>query len=75
MAQARELFATASLSELIDLALTRLVDQQLERRHAAGYLRHPPEQTDDAWADVDRDPGGVADDVDWAGLYGVSSPL
>ncbi|MDQ2826470.1 MAG: hypothetical protein M3Y04_05885 [Actinomycetota bacterium] len=71
--QARELLGTATLSELLDLALDRLIVGELERRHAAGYLLHPPDRDDDAWAEAARDPGAVADDVDWAGLYGVSS--
>ena len=74
MAQAQELFDTSSLSELVDLALSRLIDQELERRHAAGYLRHPPGQAEAAWADVERGPDGIADDVDWAGLYGLTPP-
>lgn len=47
---------------------------ELERRHAAGYLRQPPDHHEDAWAEMERGPSGVADDVDWAGLYGVSRP-
>lgn len=72
--QARELLGTASLSELLDVALDRLIVDELERRHAAGYLRHPPEPDEDAWAEVPRDPTEIADDVDWAHLYGVPRP-
>lgn len=74
VAQARELLGTATLSELIDVALDRLIVDELERRHVAGYIRHPPDRDEDAWADVQRDPGGIADEVDWARLYGVSRP-
>ena len=74
MAQARLLFGTPSLSELIDVALSRLIVDELERRHVAGYVRHPPEAAEDAWGDAERDPSGIADDVDWARLYGLTPP-
>jgi hypothetical protein len=72
VAQARELLGVPTLSELIDIALDRLIVDELERRHAAGYLRLPPDQDDNAWAEVQRESSGIADDVDWAGLYGVA---
>jgi len=74
VAQARELLGAPTLSQLIDIALDRLIVDELELRHAAGYLRHPPDHDEDAWAETERDPRGIADDVDWAGLYGVSRP-
>jgi hypothetical protein len=74
VAQARELLGVPTLSELIDIALERLIVDELERRHAAGYLRQPPDR-DDAWAEVERESNGIADAVDWAGLYGVSRSL
>lgn len=75
VAQARELLGGPSLSEVIDVALERLIVGELERRHVAGYLRQPPEQDEDAWADVERDPSGIADDIDWADLYDLRPPL
>jgi hypothetical protein len=72
VAQARELLAGSTLSEIIDIALARLILGELERRHVAGYMRQPPDHGEDAWAEVDRDPSGIADDVDWADLYGIS---
>jgi hypothetical protein len=72
--QARELLGAPTLSELIDIALERLIVDELDRRHAAGYARHPPDQDEASWAEVQRDPSGIADDVDWAGLYGVAQP-
>lgn len=74
VAQARELLAGRTLSEVIDIALSQLIVGELERRHVAGYLRQPPELDEDAWAESERDPSGIADDVDWADLYGVSRP-
>jgi len=74
VAQARELLGTVTLSELLEVALDRLIVGELERRHTAGYLRRPPEPDEEVWAAVARDPSEVADDVDWARLYGVSQP-
>lgn len=74
VAQARELLGVPSLSEVIDIALDRLIVDELDRRHAAGYIRQPPDADEDAWAEVRRDPSEIADDVDWAGLYGVPRP-
>ena len=74
VAQARELLGVSSLSEIIDIALDRLIVDELDRRHAAGYVRQPPDADEDAWAEVRRDPSEIADDVDWAGLYGVPRP-
>ncbi len=71
VAQARELLGVPSLSEVIDIALERLIVDELDRRHAAGYARQPPDADEEAWAEVRRDPSEIADDVDWAGLYGV----
>ena len=53
---------------------SRLVVDELERQHAAGYLRHPPEPAEDAWAEAERDPSGIDDDVNWARLYGLTPP-
>lgn len=72
VARARELLGAATLSELIDVALDRLIVGELERRHVAGYRRHPPEDDEDGWAEIQRNPSEVADEVDWAHLYGVS---
>lgn len=72
VAQARELLGAPTLSEIIDIALDRLIVDELDRRHAAGYARHPPDHDEASWAAVQRDPSGIADDVDWARLYGVS---
>jgi len=53
------------------VALDRLIVAELEQRHIAGYLAHPQQADDDAWAHAPRDQSEVADDVDWARLYGV----
>jgi hypothetical protein len=72
VAQARELLGNRTLSEVVDIALARLILGELERRHVAGYLQQPPRRDEDAWADIERDHSGIDDEVDWAALYGVS---
>ena len=74
IAQARELFGDRPLSELLDEALRLLITAELDRRHAAGYARKPPEVAEDAWAEIERHAGDIADDVDWARLYGLVQP-
>ncbi|MGH9181435.1 MAG: hypothetical protein ACRDY5_06950, partial [Acidimicrobiales bacterium] len=56
------------------VALDRLIGDELDRRHVAGYIRHPPDEGEDSWAGAPRDPSEIADDVDWAALYGVERP-
>ena len=74
VAQARDLLGGRTLSEVIDIALAQFIEGELERQHVAGYLRQPPDHDDHAWAEIERDAGGIADDVDWADLYGVTRP-
>jgi len=69
--RARELVEARSVSDLIDVALTRLIQDELERRHVDGYLRIPPGHEEQAWADRVQDSSEIADDVDWAALYGI----
>ncbi|MGQ0520096.1 MAG: hypothetical protein ACT4PX_02945 [Actinomycetota bacterium] len=71
LAQARALLGTPTVSELIAVALDRLIIEELERRHVAGYAAQGQQGDEDAWAAVPRDPSGLADEVDWAALYGV----
>ncbi|MGI8809818.1 MAG: hypothetical protein ACR2KK_18650 [Acidimicrobiales bacterium] len=71
LAQARALLGAPTVSELIAVALDRLIEAELDGRHVAGYLRHPQDDNEDSWAEAPRDPSGIADDVDWAALYGV----
>jgi len=74
VAQARELLEVATLSQLIDIALDRLIVEELERRHTAGYIARHSDPEELAWAEIERDPTEIADDVDWARLYGVAEP-
>jgi hypothetical protein len=69
LAHAASLVEADSTSELVEIALARLIDEELERRHVAGYLRHPVDTDTDRWAEMDREL--LTDEVDWAALYGV----
>ena len=71
VAQARRLVPGTSLSQLLDIALDRLILDELERVHVAGYLTQPPGAQDEAWAEAERDPADISDDVDWGRLYGL----
>lgn len=71
LAQARALVGAPTVSELVAVALDRLIAAELDGRHVAGYLRHPPDEDEDSWAEAPRDPSAIADNVDWAALYGV----
>lgn len=71
LAQARALLGTPTVSELLAVALDRLIADELDRRHVAGYLGKPPGDDEDSLADAGRGSTDIADDVDWAALYGV----
>lgn len=71
LAQARALLGTPTVSELLAVALDRLIADELDRRHVAGYVTSPPGDDEDSLADASRDPTDIADDIDWAALYGV----
>lgn len=71
LAQARSLLGTPTVSELLAVALDRLIADELDRRHVAGYRKSPPGDDEDSLADAARDATDVADDIDWAALYGM----
>lgn len=68
--RAQSFIHAASVSELLDVALCRLIDDELELRHVDGYVRTPVNEEHEPWAGMRRDPA-LEDDVDWASLYGV----
>ena len=70
--RAQALVPTESVSELIDVALQRLIDQERERQHVKGYLRKPASGSVVRLAEVPRQP--FDDDIDWAALYKVRRP-
>lgn len=60
---------TTSVSELLDVARSRLIEDELERRHIDGYRKRPIDDEFRPLAQVERRP--EHDDVDWAALYGI----
>lgn len=71
LAEARNLVRVSTLSELLDVALSRMIREEIERRHVEGYLKYPQTAADASWAELERDPTDIADHTDWAALYGV----
>jgi hypothetical protein len=69
--QARALIGGRSMSEVIDVALGRLIRAERLRRHVEAYARQP--LTEDELALVDLQPSLDLgdDDVDYDALYGV----
>lgn len=67
--RAQELVHAGSVSELLDIALTRMIEQEVERRHIEGYIRIPPDNEFAQWAVASR--SNDDDEVDWAALYGL----
>lgn len=67
--QAQALVGADSVSELLDVALARLIEEELERRHVDGYERVPVHQDLATWAALPRE--ADPDEVDWAALYGI----
>jgi hypothetical protein len=65
---ARSLVAAASTSEVIDVALDRLIRTERLRRDLAAYQRLPLTDDDQELA-LAADPSGLADDTDWEALY------
>jgi hypothetical protein len=67
-AVARELVGVDSTSEVIDLALDRLVRAERLRADIAAYRGMPPTQSEVDLALL-ADTSGLADDTDWEALY------
>jgi hypothetical protein len=68
-AAAREAVGVDSTSEVIDLALDRLIRAERLRADTAAYRQVPPTQTEVDLASL-ADTSGLADDTDWEALYG-----
>jgi len=66
--EARALVGSASTSEVIDVALGRLIRAERLRRDIDAYRRVPPTDTDLLVA-LQADTSGLADDTDWEALY------
>jgi hypothetical protein len=67
--EARAMTGGASTSEVIDLALDRLIRAERLRRDIEAYRRLPPTDTDLLVA-LSADTSGLADETDWEALYG-----
>lgn len=65
--RAQALVSVASVSELLDVALDRLIRTEEERQHVAGYILQPVGNDLMDLAQTTRD--AIVDDVDWAALY------
>lgn len=52
------------------MRFARLIGDELEQRHMAGYLRAAEDADEIAWTDLACDHAAFADDVDWAVLSG-----
>jgi hypothetical protein len=65
--KARALVTVSSVSELLDVALERLIRTEEEAQHVAGYVRTPADADFITFAQTSRD--AILDDVDWAALY------
>ncbi|HEY3842930.1 MAG TPA: hypothetical protein VGL48_06720 [Acidimicrobiales bacterium] len=67
-AQAVAVSGARSTSEVVDLALDRLIRAELLRADIAAYQGVPPTTSELEMALL-ADTGGVADDTDWEQLY------
>lgn len=66
--EARSLVGGTSTSQVVDVALDRLIRAERLRRDIAAYRDHPPSDTEDVLALL-ADSSGLADDTDWEALY------
>lgn len=67
-ADARALVGAASTSEVIDIALDRLIHAERKANDVAAYRRTPPMQIEADLA-LTADLGSLADETDWETLY------
>ncbi len=67
-AAARALLGIGSTSEVIDVALDRLISAERLRADVTAYQRVPPKRDEVALASF-GDTGGLGDDTDWEALY------
>jgi len=65
---ARSLVGASSTSEVIDIALERLIRAERKSMDVAAYRRLPPTKQEDDLALV-GDVGALADETDWESLY------
>ncbi len=68
--EARELVGGRSMSEVIDIALDRLIRVERLRRDVAAYANRPPADEEMAFADLAVALDLDDEDVDYEALYG-----
>ncbi|TME32439.1 MAG: hypothetical protein E6I75_16900 [Chloroflexi bacterium] len=66
--RARALVGARSTSEVVDIALDRLVRAENLRSDVEAYRRMPQTEEDEAWASI-AETSSLADDTDWESLY------
>jgi hypothetical protein len=66
--RARGLVAARSTSDVIDVALDRLIDSEQLHRDIAAYRRLPPGHSEKAISLL-AEASGLADETDWEALY------
>jgi hypothetical protein len=69
-AAARTLVGARSTSEVVDIALDRLVRVERLRRDVEAYRRLPPTAEERALSEL-ADTTALHDDTDWAALYAL----
>ena len=67
-AEAGSLVGSSSTSEVIDVALDRLIRAERLRRDITAYRDQPPSDTEAVLALL-ADSSGLVDDTDWEALY------
>lgn len=72
-ARARALAGSSSTSEVIDLALERLIRSEQLRADIAAYQRIPPTDAEIELG-MTGDHSGLADETDWSSLYPEEGP-
>jgi len=72
VAVARGLVRATSTSELIDIALDRLVRAETLRQDVEAYRRVPPTPQERALAEL-ADTSGLSDDTDWEAIYAAEN--
>jgi hypothetical protein len=70
---ARGLVGATSTSEVVDIALERLVRTERQRRDVEAYRRVPQTAAERALTDQ-ADTVGLDDEVDWEALYADAEP-
>jgi hypothetical protein len=66
--RARDLVAARSTSEVIDIALDRLIEAERLQRDISAYRGIPPDRSEETIALL-ADTSGLGDETDWEAVY------